>query len=62
MSDQYGDEQPEQLEVMGVAGANLEDDPSDIDVEALSAEADRLEELHDELRSQLVGHDQPPQQ
>lgn len=62
MSDQYGEfAEPEQLEVDDVDDV-LDEETGEVDVEALSAKADRLEELHDELRAQLVGQDQPPQQ
>ena len=55
----------EQLEVVHVV---VEDDPEEIadvvegsdDIESLEREADRLEELHDELRAKLVGNDQRP--
>ncbi len=55
---------PQQLEVVEVA-TPIEGErpaPTEDEIEALAAEAVRLEALHDELRTELVGQDQQPSQ
>lgn len=65
MSDEYGEfGEPEQLEVVNadvVRNGDGSEDVGEVDVEGLTAQADRLEELHDELRAQLVGQDEQHQ-
>jgi hypothetical protein len=53
----------QQLEVVNVDTMEATDEAEVLDVDAddvelLASEADRLEELHDELRAKLVGQDQ----
>ncbi len=54
-----------QLDVVGIPDVQgtfeTGDDLSGLDVAELELEADKLEELHDGLRAQLVGQDPPDQ-
>lgn len=61
----HAKQQAEQLAVMAlpdVAVVESEDQFAALDADSLEAVADRLEELHVDLRSQLAGrHQTPPQ-
>lgn len=56
--------EPEQLKVVEASDLPMDTAAgavggSPVDIAALTAEADRLEGLHDELRAKLVGNDSP---
>ncbi len=68
VSGNFGSDESEphaQLEVVGIPDVQgtfeTGDDLSGSDVAELELEADRLEELHEDLRAQLVGQDPPHQ-